>query len=157
MQTHPQAGPVAPICASPRGTIVVGVDGSPASRRALHLAAEQALVTGQAVRAVLVRYYPVDPADDPVWTRAGEKILRETVQSTVPAELASRVEQQVLHGDPARSLLHAAVGADLLVMGNLGLGGFPGVLIGPVLQQVLAAAPCPVLVVRAEPRPHPHG
>ena len=154
MDTRQQDRPVAPGCASPRGTIVVGVDGSPAARRALRLAADQAALTGQTIRAVLVRYYPVDPADDEIWIQAGQGVLRETVRSTVPAEMADAVEQQVLRGDPARALLHAAIDADLLVMGNLGLAGFPGELVGPVLQQVLAAAPCPVLVVRDVPATH---
>ena len=55
MDTRQQDRPVAPGCASPRGTIVVGVDGSPAARRALRLAADQAALTGQTIRAVLVR------------------------------------------------------------------------------------------------------
>jgi nucleotide-binding universal stress UspA family protein len=143
--------PAAPVNASERGTIIVGVDGSSASRRALRLAAEQAAQTGQTIRAVLVRYYPVDPADEQAWLQTGESLLRETVLTTVPAGITPYVEQEVLRGDPARALLHAAIGADVLVMGNVGLRGFPGELIGPVLQQVIASAPCPVLVVRDTP------
>jgi len=143
--------PAAPVDASERGSIVVAVDGSSASCRALRLAAEQAERTGQTIRAVLVRYYPVDPADEQTWLRSGESLLRETVLAAVPAGIAPHVEQEVLRGDPARALLHAAIGADVLVMGNVGLRGFPGELIGPVLQQVIASAPCPVLVVRDTP------
>jgi len=61
MHTEPLKHPVAPAHASQPGTIVVGVVGSAASRQALRLAAEQAAQTGQTIRAVLVRHYPVRP------------------------------------------------------------------------------------------------
>jgi len=48
---------------------------------------------------------------------------------------------------PARALLTAADGASMLVVGSRGLGGFKGLLLGSVSQQVAHHALCPVLIV----------
>jgi nucleotide-binding universal stress UspA family protein len=55
--------------------------------------------------------------------------------------------QPVVDG-PALALLVAAEGADLLVVGARGLGGFKSLLLGSVSQQVVQHAPCPVVIVR---------
>jgi nucleotide-binding universal stress UspA family protein/nitroimidazol reductase NimA-like FMN-containing flavoprotein (pyridoxamine 5'-phosphate oxidase superfamily) len=133
------------------GPIVVGIDGEAASRRALRLAADHALRTGQSIRAVLARDYCIDPADEQAWQDTGEDLLRESVLAAAPEGMAPEVELLVVRGDPASGLLAAAADADVLVMGSRGVGGLPGALQGPVLPQVLAHAPCPVLVVRDDP------
>jgi len=56
----------------------------------------------------------------------------------------------VVRAHPAQALLDAAAGADLLVVGCRGHGGFTGMLLGSTSQHVVAHAPCPVLVVHAE-------
>lgn len=53
---------------------------------------------------------------------------------------------------PSAALLRLAHGADLLVVGSRGLGGFAGVLMGSVSLQCVHHAPCPVLVVRPSDR-----
>ena len=50
-------------------------------------------------------------------------------------------------GGPASVLVETAHDADLLVIGSRGLGGFRGMLLGSVTQQVIAHAPCPVVVI----------
>ena len=57
-----------------------------------------------------------------------------------------KIERRVVHGPPARVLLEAAAGAAVLVVGARGLGGFSGLVLGSVSQQVVRHAPGPVIV-----------
>ena len=50
----------------------------------------------------------------------------------------------------AQVLVDEADGADLLVVGSRGHGGFAGLLLGSVSQQCAHHAPCPVVIIRAE-------
>src|SRR5690606_20853392 len=58
------------------------------------------------------------------------------------------VNQIVQEGPAARCLLDSAKGADLLVVGSRGRGGFTGLLLGSVSQQCAHHAPCPLVIVR---------
>jgi nucleotide-binding universal stress UspA family protein len=137
-----------------RGRIVVGVDGSPSSERALRWAAEQARSTGQEVHAVIAWSVPAIYDDivtrDIDWAENSRTALRKTVENALEEADARRVVQDVVQAHPARALLDAAAGADLLVVGCRGHGGFVGMLLGSVSQHVVAHAPCPVLVVHAD-------
>jgi nucleotide-binding universal stress UspA family protein len=53
----------------------------------------------------------------------------------------------VVEGHPAETLLHAATGAELLVVGSRGHGTFAGILLGSVSHYCVQHAPCPVVVV----------
>jgi nucleotide-binding universal stress UspA family protein len=57
--------------------------------------------------------------------------------------------RQVTEGNPAQVLLDAARGADLLVVGSRGHGGFAEALLGSVSQHCVHHARCPVVVIRA--------
>jgi nucleotide-binding universal stress UspA family protein len=59
------------------------------------------------------------------------------------------VHLHVVHGPAAHVLLAAARHADLLVVGDRGIGGFLGLLLGSTAEQVLRHAPCAVAVVRS--------
>jgi nucleotide-binding universal stress UspA family protein len=61
----------------------------------------------------------------------------------------ARVSCHVVHRAPAKALLETAEGADLLVLGARGGGGFRGLLLGSISDQCVHHAPCPVTVVRA--------
>lgn len=137
--------------------IVVGVDGSPASVRALQQAVELAAALGAEVDAVhtwLVSYgatelsmMPAVPSTE--LQAAAEQTLAEAV-ATVDAKGVT-VNRIVTEGDAASTLLEAAEGADMLVVGSRGHGGFVGLLLGSVSHKVIHHAPCPVLVVPQEP------
>jgi len=58
------------------------------------------------------------------------------------------IRPSVVAGHAAEVLVRAACGADLLVVGSRGLGGFAAALLGSVSQHCVHRAPCPVLVIR---------
>ena len=60
------------------------------------------------------------------------------------------VHTHAVEGPPAKALIKKAEGADVLVVGNRGHGGFAGLLLGSVGLHCTTHAPCPVVVVRAK-------
>ncbi|MEV3936804.1 universal stress protein [Glycomyces sp. NPDC049804] len=137
------------------GVVIVGVDGSPSSRRALRWAVEQAEATGKRVVAVQAWQVPamygtgamVMPGVD--WGEEARTALESTVASAVGKESRAAIEQRVVEGHPASALLDQVGDADsdLLVVGSRGHGGFVGMLLGSVSLHVVAHARCPVVVV----------
>ncbi|HET7488406.1 MAG TPA: universal stress protein [Acidimicrobiales bacterium] len=140
------------------GAIVAGVDGSEPSRRALRWALAEASMRGSEVLAVHVwRFHPLSYAGAvaaPVLAAgdleaAAHTLLDQEVDAAV-AEAAGRpaVERVVAEGAPAEQLVKLAAGADLLVVGHRGHGGFPSLLLGSVAQQCSTHASCPVVILR---------
>ena len=134
--------------------IVVGVDGSPSSCEALRWAARQAVLTGSVLEAVIAWRDPASYAGyswliaDTSYADPAAKTLRVAVANTLKPEGGITVRQLVVEGNPARVLLDAADGADLLVLGHRGHGGFDGMLLGSVTQHCVSHSPCPVVVIR---------
>ena len=139
--------------------IVVGVDGSEGSARALRFALDEARLRDAKVRAVSVwsipiaaysgGFAPVVP-DVEAFEQAAHARLDETLTKVQDAAQGIEVEGVCLEGQPADVLVEQAQDADLLVIGSRGLGGFRGLLLGSVGQQCAHHAPCPVVIV-------PHG
>ena len=132
--------------------IVVGVDGSPASIRALKWALDQAALTGAAVEAINAWQYPQvlgsqAPAIGFNFSANAKQILQNAVES-VGASIESVTTRTVL-GHPVQVLVDASEGADLLVVGSRGHGGFVGMLLGSVSGQVSTYAQCPTVIVPA--------
>ena len=71
-------------------------------------------------------------------------LVREVVGEVTDVE----IRQSTVDDDPAPALLAAAQGAELLIVGSRGQGGFAGLLLGSVSQQCVHHASCPVVVVR---------
>ncbi|MEU5657555.1 universal stress protein [Streptomyces sp. NPDC047737] len=138
------------------GRIVVGVDGSDASVKALRWAVRQAELTGDTVEAVNSWEYPSTswasmmpgmPEDfDP--QAVATVALTEALEEALGAEGAAAVEKIVVIGNPAQSLLDRSKGANLLVVGARGYSGFKATLLGSVSLHVTQHATCPVTVVR---------
>jgi len=136
--------------------IVVGVDGSEESKEALRWALEEALLCEASVRAVYAWHDPylVTPGFGPPQDFAPDALRERAVEllDAIIADVASdsevHVDATVAEGRAASVLVDAADGADLLVVGSRGHGGFVGLLLGSVSQQCVTHAPCPVLVVR---------
>jgi nucleotide-binding universal stress UspA family protein len=139
------------------GRIVVGIDGSESSKHALRWAIRQAELTGASVEAInaweIPLYVGVAPmietgADIEALTKAGEQILAETLAEVAGEHPPAVIRTRVVQGHPAFALLQAAEGADLLVLGCRGHGGFVGALLGSVSQYCVQHAACPVVVIR---------
>src|SRR5688572_22090413 len=138
--------------------IVVGIDGSDASRRALNWALDEARRRQCSVDAVhaweppyLVAYPYAGGQYDPVtYEQAAKDTLDRVVDAVDASGLAVPVSRILRLGHPAETILDEAKGADLVVVGSRGLGGFRGLLLGSVSQQVAHHAPCPVVIVPAE-------
>ena len=136
--------------------IIVGVDGSAHSRKALEYAAKEAaahhtsltvLTVHQAVRDVYgsVANYPEDAS---LTDKARQAAQAETDQvlAALGAQPAS-VTVTAVHGLPAEELVKASDSADMLVLGRRGTGGFGRLLMGAVTSQVAHHAHCAVLIV----------
>jgi len=138
-------------------TILVGVDGSPGSRNALKWAAAEAADHGADLvvltvweRALLPPMgsgeVPDHGVPDPSQTATEDliKVIREELGDEPPVLVQPRAKQ----GNAAKVLIEESVGADLLVVGPRGHGGFRGLVLGSVSQHVAAYAKCPVAVIR---------
>ncbi|WP_406862179.1 universal stress protein [Streptomyces sp. HUAS MG47] len=138
--------------------VVVGVDGSPASYEALRWAARHARLIGGKVDAVAAYDLPgaggwsAPVADATFDAEMASRSLSEELGTALTGTGTDDVplEQHVVRGNPAEVLTEAASGAELLVVGNRGRGGFASLLLGSVSQQCALHAPCPVVIVRAE-------
>jgi len=140
--------------------IVVGVDGSPSSRAALGWAVRQAKFMHGTVDAVIAWQIPVVLQSygwAPIYVEE-EGCFEEDARKRLDALIGEVVEQAdsplvtslVIKGHAAEALMEAADGADLLVVGSSGRGGFAQALLGSVSQHCVHHAPCPVLVMRGE-------
>ena len=133
------------------GAIVVGVDGSASSEEALRWAARQSRLTGRELVAVLAWGYSVHYGNEGFGEHGPETHARDTLQKMLEKALgeadASTVHQHVVQGYPVQVLLDASTGANMLVVGCRGHGGFAGMLLGSVSQHLVAHATVPVLVV----------
>ena len=144
------------------GGVVVGVDGSPAARAALAFAVETAAQRGAALKAVRVwqvpslwgsGQHPAPGARVADLERAEQELLDADVTAALDAagpRPALEVSAVVVQGHPVDALLQSARGADLLVVGSRGSGGFRGLLLGSVSRAVLHHARCPVGMVHSQ-------
>ncbi|MET7403080.1 universal stress protein [Dactylosporangium sp. NPDC005572] len=140
------------------GRVVVGVDGSNDADEALHFAFEQASYRGIGLTAVLVQEWPAStgpargmwpPAADAESVREGhERTLADMAGGWAEKYPDVDFRPAVVSSRAAPALTDRAAGADLLVVGSRGRGGFTGLLLGSVSQAAIHHAGCPVAVVR---------
>ena len=137
--------------------IVVGIDGSQGARRALEWAVAEAKLRDAHLIVVHAWLEPAAVAVGSVITAGGvePELFEETAERTVAdvvgavdtTGLPQGIETHVVAGAPARALIDAAKDADLVVVGSRGHGGFTGLLLGSVSQQVAHHATCPVVII----------
>jgi len=137
--------------------IVVGVDTSAASGRALQHAATEALDTGSELHPVFawqittLAPLPGSWGWAPPLEEYQQFALRTLDQVLAKAQLplpADRIKAEVIHNAAAPALISASRNAARVVVGARGMGGFEQLLLGSVSRQVLEYANCPVTVVR---------
>ena len=141
-----------------RGTVVVGVDGSPASAAAVAWAARDAEHEGRRISVVHACGLPgaLGDVDDIVVAErgvltAGRALARAAVVEIRVAGGGVAAEEVVTIGDPTNVLVQASETAALLVVGARGRGSVASALLGSVSAAVARHAHCPVVVVRDVP------
>lgn len=138
--------------------IVVGVDGSPDSHRALAWAVEEARIRDVAVEVIHAWQMPVVgalpgstmPQLDPDFMRKGaDEVVSDALASIAQQASAAgvAVSGTVVQGPAGRVLAREADGALMLVVGSRGLGGFAGLLLGSVGHHLAHASPVPLVLI----------
>ncbi len=137
--------------------VVVGVDGSDLSTEATGYAFEQASQRGLGL-TVLHAWDAIFYASGLAMGALAEtwndlEVEQEVITSAAIAGWAAKypdvdVRTHVIQGRPADVLVDASAGAELVVVGSRGRGGFRGLLLGSVSRNVLHRAHCPVAVIR---------
>ncbi|QTH60006.1 universal stress protein [Corynebacterium hindlerae] len=140
------------------GPIVVGIDGSAVSEKATEYAFAEAAARGAELHAVhtwmdmqVQASLAGLAAAQQQWQVVEEEqhaLLSERLagfQSEYPNVVVKKI---VTRDRPVRALCDAAEGAQLLVVGSHGRGGFKGMLLGSTSRALLQSAPCPMMVVR---------
>jgi len=150
-----------PAVAPDRPGVVVGSDGSPVSEAAVAEAFRQA--DARLLPLTVVHTWQLDYTGTGMAVLESEELRRQLAQEerALAAEVVAGwsekypdvvVHQHVMQAHPVQALVQHSRGAELLVVGSRGRGGFRGLLLGSVSQGVLHHAECPVLVVRPEGR-----
>jgi nucleotide-binding universal stress UspA family protein len=156
--------------------IIVGLDGSAASNRALRWALQQAQLYEDAKVVVIHAYRLPEMRGAYAYTESylpagalerrteqdhalrakeetqaherAERLIEEALAAEGGQPEGTVIDRVVVAADPARTLIERSEEADVLVLGSRGLGGFQGLLVGSVSQKCLHHAHCPVVVVR---------
>ena len=137
--------------------ILVGLDGSHYSERALEWAAKEAAIRHAPLRVLAVHTVLVgwtgrgvpDPEDDElvVRTKASAQELTDKVLAGIGSARPDGVTVEAVNGIPADVLLRASEDADMIVLGARGGGGFARLRLGSVSDQVAHHAHCPVVII----------
>ncbi|MFH8381825.1 universal stress protein [Kitasatospora sp. NPDC018058] len=136
--------------------VVVGVDGSPSSHAALRWAVRHAALIGGVVDAVGAWEPPSHfgwsaPVVDTAFDRElAERRFADELHTVLGEDQPVQVRRSLVMGDPSDVLLDASQGAEVLVVGTHGHGGFTRVLLGSVSTRCAQHADCPVVIVRAQ-------
>lgn len=142
------------------GGVLVGDDGSPVSRAAVMWAAQDAARRGVILHVLrawsmtsfprLSTWAPGYVPGLPDWTAAVVDALAARCTDLLGGTVGVDFEVHAVHAPAARALIEASQSADLVVVGTRGRGGFVGLVLGSVAEQVVRHAHCPVTVVRPE-------
>ncbi|MEV0646411.1 universal stress protein [Phytomonospora sp. NPDC050363] len=141
--------------------IIVGADGSPSALNAVRTATVEAARRGGHLRIVHAFLWPLmhvplgpSPSGPPTGglRHEAERILAEAAETAAATDPAVKVETELVTGFPAQVLLAEAATAELVVIGDRGLGAVAEMVIGSVALQVAERSPVPVLVVKGRTR-----
>ncbi|HXZ63782.1 MAG TPA: universal stress protein [Streptosporangiaceae bacterium] len=141
--------------------VIVGIDGSHHSSRALDWAMSEAALRNAELTVITVHSVPASPwSGRPVTFPSDADTvdqIRKSAQDAVNKAADALGDHQpksvqvlAANGFPAKILVDTSASADLLVVGSRGGGGFGTLLLGSVASQVVHHAKCPVVVVPAD-------
>lgn len=133
-----------------RPRVLVGVDDSPRSARALAWAVDHARRRDAVLVPVTVRGQERRRSESDLVEQDAEAVAALRAAAVQAGAEPSAVEPEVRCGHAAHELVAAAAEADLLVVGTRGRGGFATLLLGSTTHQVAGHAACPVVVVRSD-------
>jgi nucleotide-binding universal stress UspA family protein len=139
-------------------TVVVGVDSSEGGKDALRFALEEARLRKATLRAVFAwsfraiatsagMFEPPVEFDFSQLQKDNEAVLSDVIKEVAGDTPDVEIVEEVVEGPAAQVLVEESKGADLIVVGSRGHGGFTGLLLGSVSQQVAHHATCPVVIV----------
>jgi len=140
--------------------VVVGVDGSEQSRRALDWALPYAAARGATVQAIMtVNTKDLDEAERATrWADAERTLVAMVADSLEASRHRPVVSYEVVEGDPIVTLVDATRGADLVVLGSHGMSSISNPALGSVSLACIRMGSCPVLVIPwGRPDPLLHG
>jgi len=142
--------------------IIVGIDGSGHSRKALEWAIKEAAAHHSALTVLTVHqaaagYFgnPASYPDDVALTEKASEAARaetEQVLAGLGGARPASITIKAVNGFPVEVLIDAGKDADMIVLGSRGTGGFSRLMLGSTASQVAHYAQCPVLIVPAEER-----
>jgi nucleotide-binding universal stress UspA family protein len=145
----PIAGGDTPKPIMPR--VVVGVDGSAISMRALAWAAAEAALRGASLEIVHATFFRHELLEQFEEFASGERAVLDAALSRArDLEPEIRVTVRVREPPAAKALVEASEGAQLLVVGSRGLRGFNELAIGSVSNECAHHSRCPVVIIRPE-------
>lgn len=144
---------------TPGGPVVVGVDGSPTSERAVAFAFEAAAVRRAPLLAV--HSWNDNFAFEVAGTaEVGPQVSLADLEEYERASLSERLagwrdkypdvvlQEAIVRGRPTENLLRLSENAQLMVVGSRGRSGFVGAVLGSTSHALITHALCPVVVVK---------
>lgn len=140
--------------------VIVGIDGSDHSRKALEWAMNEAAIRHVPLTVIIAHQiavgywgsavsYPEDHALSEHARKAAQEATDKAVAQLGESRPAS-ISVRSISGSPAEELVSASADADLLVVGSRGSGGFGRLVMGSVSSQVAHHAHCPVVIVPSQ-------
>ncbi|HYN65362.1 MAG TPA: universal stress protein [Ornithinibacter sp.] len=137
------------------GRVVVGVDGSKPSLRALGVAFDEAARSGGSLD-VLHAWEAHSASDPTLSTTSSWSTYEANLERIVESALATRraehpqvkVDYEVVRSEPVSALVARTEGASLLVVGSRGSGGFAGLHVGSTALRLMGRSHCPLLMMR---------
>ncbi len=143
-----------PRTTAPYGRVVVGVDGSASSLAAARFAFAHAAATGAQDVDIVTTWQArgrTDPnleqgSDWAAYVASTQDTAKQALADLVRAHPEVKVHHEVVQGDPLEVLVERSQDADLIVVGNRGVGGFEGLKLGSIARGLLGHTPCPVVI-----------
>lgn len=148
---------------SDKGLMIVGVDGSPASLKALEWAAKNASALNCSIE-VIATWEPYLPSGDLLGSgmmpslagsdldpeSVAAEIIDRAIKTVFSETRPAHLNHRTVLGDPGRVLVEASASATLLIVGSRGQGKLRDLVLGSVSSTCAAKAKCPVVVVHAD-------